>query len=201
MVGIYSVEFNVTGRRVQKAGFRSAVERIALDLGITGHAENREEIDKTGMKVFSVHIVAEGTEENLRAFIGRINKINTFHAVSMLDVESIFSSKKATPRRQYPEFSIIRSENEISERMDEAVHYMKDLYGETHSVKEEIHSVKEEIHSMKEETNSNFKTMEGKYHKISDNLTFFAEVVAEYVAYTKPELKGRIEEIKRQYQH
>jgi acylphosphatase len=236
---IYRLEFTITGKRIQKAGFRSTIESIAMDLEITGHAENGESLDKTGMKVYSVQVVAEGTEKGLMSFIERINGINTFHRVNQLDAGKIFSFGKAIQKREHPEFTIVRGENEVSERMDEAAYYMKHTHmdmervggemekmnrgmektshgigvmeGNTSGMKTEMRGlredsnanftgVKEEFRGMREETDRNFKTMEGKYHAISSNLNFFVDVVAEYAAATKPEIRDKIEEIRKHYQ-
>ena len=206
---MYRIEFEITGKRIHKAGFRSAVEDIAMDLGITGRAENHEEIDRTGLKVYSVHVLAEGNEESLKSFVERIDSINDFHMVDKIDAGSTFSSGQRITKREYPEFVIIRGENEIAERMDEAVYYMKYSHREMKKIergtsqipdlKSETHGMKEEMHGMREETNRNFGVMEGKYHKISDNLNFFVDIVAEYAGLTNPLLKERIKEIKKQY--
>jgi len=203
MTAIYSLELIITGKKIQKSGFRSAVEDIALDLSITGTAENIKKQDKTGMNVYEVKVIGEGTEVNLREFVRRVNKINTFHQINKLD-ENVLNSKKQIDRRFYPEFVIKRDEkNEIPERMDEAVHYVKHLYGEMHDLKEEtnknFNELSGETRTLKEETNENFKTMEKKYHTISENLTFFVDIVAEYAKMKEPGLGGKIDEIKKKY--
>lgn len=191
MAGIYGVEFEITGKRIQKAGFRSVLEEIALDLDITGSAKNEDKLDETGLRRHSVRVMAEGELNNLKRFIERINSTNTFHTLNSVDA-AILRSAKPLVKRAHADFSIVRSPNEIPERMDEAVFYVKDMYSQ-------MHGLNDGMHSMKEETNANFKTMEGKYHAISNNLNFFVDVIAEYAAITKPQLKDKIAELKRQY--
>jgi hypothetical protein len=41
--------------------------------------------------------------------------------------------------------------------------------------------------------------MEKKYHTISENLTFFVDIVAEYAKMKEPGLGGKIDEIKKKY--
>ena len=157
MSSLYSLEFIITGRKIQKSGFRSAVESVALDIGITGTAENLKKPDQTGKTIHEVRIIAEGSEDELKEFLLRVGRINTFHQVNQFD-DNLLNSKKQIEHRSYSEFVIKRDEkSELPERMDEAVHYVKHLYGE--------------MHSLKEDTNKNFETMERKYHAISENLT------------------------------
>ena|GEM_PF-4425421 len=191
MVEIYRMEFDITGKRIQKAGFRSAIEDIALDLGITGIAENKEEIDESKMKVYSVHVVAEGKMEGLKAFIERINSINTFHKINKVDT-SVLNTVTLYLERKYPEFSIKRGENEVPERMDEAAYYMKHMSGD-------MKEMSNETKNMREETHNNFQTMEKKYHNISNKLNLFVGIIAEYIKSEKPELKDTVDALQEQY--
>ena len=50
--------------RVQGVGFRFTAERVAADLGLNGRVRNNRDA--------SVEIVCEGSEENLKEFIRRI---------------------------------------------------------------------------------------------------------------------------------
>lgn len=193
MAELYSLELIITGKRIQKAGLRSVIENKALNLGITGTAENIEEFDETGKKICKVKVTAEGTEDELREFIKEINKINTFHELDKID-EGAISTKKSITKRTYPEFIIKRDpEKEVPERMDEAVYYVKHLYGKTDNLAEETRG-------MRKETQENFKTMETKYHTISENLDTFVQIVAEYVKQQRPESSSKIDEIlKKRY--
>jgi acylphosphatase len=185
MADIYSLELVITGKRIQKSGFRSAIENVALDIDITGTAENIKEEDETGKIQYKVKVIGEGDEEQLHELIRRINKINTFHQINKIDVD-IINSKKAISKRTYPEFIIKRDPStEMSERMDEAVYYVKDLYNE--------------MHSLKDDTNNNFKTMERKYHTISENLNLFVDIVAEYAKIKEPALAGKVDDLKKKY--
>lgn len=181
MTDLYSIEFTITGKKVQKAGLRSAIEDIALDLGMTGMAKNITKQDKTGKNIYEVKIIGEGTERELGEFIKKINGINTFHVLDKLD-EKIIGAKKHIDKRAYPEFVIDRDpKSEIPERMDEAVQYVKHLYGE--------------MHGMRDDTNKNFGTMERKYHTISENIDAFVQIAAEYVKQQNPENSAKIDEI------
>ncbi|MEW5996982.1 MAG: acylphosphatase [Candidatus Micrarchaeota archaeon] len=191
MAEICRMEFEITGKRIQKAGFRAVLEEIALELEITGSAKNEEKLDETGLKRHSVRVVAEGTREGLERFMERINATNTFHKINPINT-AILRSAKPVAKRSCPEFSIVRSPDEIPERMDEAVFYVKDMY-------KQMHGLNDGMRSMKEETNGNFRTMEEKYHAISNNLDFFVDVAAEYAATTKPQIKDKIAELRRQY--
>ena len=187
MVEINQIGFDVAGKKVQKAGFRSAIEDIAIELSITGRVKNNAPVpDESGLNIYSVNVLAEGKKEDLKKFIEKINKINTFHKVNEIDLK-VLDSAKHMEKREFPEFEIVRKEGEASERMDEAVFYVKDIY--------------KGIRDMKEETHENFQTMEKKYHTISNNLNFFVEVIAAYAAATNPELKEPIEKLKEKYKH
>jgi len=185
MEALYSLELIISGKRIQKSGFRSAIENIALDVDITGTAENIKEEDETGKIRYKVKVIVEGSENQLQEFIARINRINTFHQIIEIDEDAIHS-KKSISKRAYPEFVIKRDPSaEISERMDEAVFYVKDLYKETHA--------------LKVETNNNFETMEKKYHTISENLNLFVDIVAEYAKIKEPALSDKVDELKKKY--
>lgn len=221
MADVYSLELILTGKKIQKSGFRSAIENIALEIDITGTAENIKEEDETGKYRYSVKVVGEGDEKQLQEFIKRINKINTFHQINKID-ESIITSKKQILKRAYPEFVFKRDPaTEIPERMDEAVYYVKDLYKEMHSLKDdsnnnfeglqkETHNLREETNNnleniyketrnMKEETKENFEIMEGKYHTISENLNLFVDIVAEYAKIKEPGLADKVDDLKKKY--
>lgn len=172
MADIYSLELTITGKRIQKSGFRSAIENIALDIDITGTAENIREEDETGKFQYIVKVVGEGNELQLQEFIQRINKINTFHSINKISEDEI-NSKKIISKRVYPEFIIKRDPStEIPERMDEAVYYVKDLYKETRSLKEDTNKNFETLHketcSMKDEISKNLKNQQNETHVLGE---------------------------------
>ncbi|MBN2122522.1 acylphosphatase [Candidatus Micrarchaeota archaeon] len=129
MDNLYSITFEVTGKKIQKAGFRSAIEDIAVDLEITGYAKNKSREDSSGLTKYYVEVAAEGTKENLKEFIRRVSEINTFHVVNPLDAGSLLgrAKKNESGRREHKEFIIDRGGDRVGERMDEAAYYMKSL--------------------------------------------------------------------------
>ncbi|MBD3397508.1 hypothetical protein GF412_00250 [Candidatus Micrarchaeota archaeon] len=228
MDGLYVVTFEITGKKIQKAGFRAAIEEIALDLDITGSAKNKQEKDKTGLMRYSVEVVAEGTKKDLEEFIQKINGINTFHVVNPIKKEIIDSAKKnESGQRNAAVFAIDREGDRVGERMDEAAYYMKNMskdlggmrtdmkgmrgdmqtmsgemkgmHGEMKGMREDMQDMSAETKAMREETHKNFQTMEGKYHNISNKLNLFVDIIAEYVKSEKPELKDTVEALKEQY--
>jgi acylphosphatase len=219
MDALYAITFEITGKKIQKAGFRSAVQDIAVDLEITGYAKNKSRKDESGLLRYSVEVKAEGTRHKLKKFIEGINTINTFHVVNPLNANELLekAKKNETGKRENPAFSIDRDGDHVGERMDEAAYYMKSLSqdmkgmsgdmkvmsGDMKEMRKEVHgdiqTMSGEMTQMREETHENFQTMEKKYHNISNKLNLFVEIIAEYVKSTKPELKDTINGLREQY--
>lgn len=200
MEDLYTLTFKITGKKIQKSGFRSAIEELALDLEITGSAKNRMEKDASGLMKYSVEVTAEGTKENLRKFIGEINKINTFHVVNPVDGGKVDSANRnETNRRIASVFTIEREGDHVGERMDEAAYYMKGMSKDMKGMRGDMGVVSTEIKDMRGETHGNFQTMEKRYHNISNKLNLFVDIVAEYVKSEKSELRETIDALREQY--
>lgn len=101
----------VTGD-VQRVGYRERVFRIACKTGVTGEVRNLESPD--------VEIIAEGSSEQLEAFVREIN-IQEFP----IHVESI-SFSESTYTGSFSLFKIIRGDpqEELAERFDTAIQHL-----------------------------------------------------------------------------
>jgi len=102
--------FAVAAGRVQRVGFRDHVYRETFNLDIFGYVKN--------LDAGEVEIVAEGSEEELRALIERINIIRYPIAVKSFSV----TWQEATG--EFTTFEIIRGDlqEELFERVDFAGH-------------------------------------------------------------------------------
>ncbi|MDD4128092.1 MAG: acylphosphatase [Methanomicrobium sp.] len=128
---------------VQKVGFREFVLKETFGRGITGYVKNLD----TG----KVAIIAEGSEDELRALIPRINI--TRYPVSV--TECNVSWEEATG--EFRKFEIFRGDmqEEIFERIDYAgtiMHENLDVSKETLSVSKETLDVSKETLSVSKET-------------------------------------------------
>ncbi len=221
MDDLYTLAFEITGKKIQKSGFRSAIEEIALELEITGSAKNKEQKDETGLTRYSVDVVAEGTKENLQTFIQRISEINTFHMVNSIERGKLeFAKRNDSDQRNYPVFAIERGGDHVGERMDEAAYYMKSMSKDMGEMSGDMKGMRTDMQSMdatmgemsgdmkemgnetkimRKETHENFQTMETKYHNISNKLNLFVDIVAEYIKSEKPELRDTVDALQKQY--
>ena len=86
------LDIKVTGR-VQMVMYRDFAQRRAKKLNIVGTAQNQED--------GSVHIVAQGEEENLKKYTAMLRKGSTF---SRVDSVTIIELSKLN---EYKEFNII----------------------------------------------------------------------------------------------
>lgn len=112
---ITRAEITVKGR-VQKAGYRDAVEEAAFNLNLMGFVKNMH--DKT------VKIVCEGEKADIEKFLKKI-KIHEF-PISVEDVKAAYSK----PTGEFTDFEIIREEDitvATYERLDSVVRYMRQM--------------------------------------------------------------------------
>ncbi len=112
--------------RVQKVRYRSKVKEIADELGIVGDVENLED--------GSVRIFAEGEEEVLDGFIGKLRIKNR-----LIDVKDIsVSFEDATGEFSAFKKLISGTMYEVAERLDEAANILERLTGVVISGNEKI---------------------------------------------------------------
>jgi len=103
--------------KVQKVRYRSKVKEIADELGVVGEVENLED--------GSVRIFAEGEEEVLDAFIGKLRIKNR-----LIDVKDIsVSFEDATGEFSAFKKLISGTMYEVAERLDEAANILERLTG------------------------------------------------------------------------
>ena len=98
---------------VQEAGYRNRVRRIAWKLNVTGAVENLDTGD--------VRVIAEGEENVLKEFIREINIKNEIANVE--DISSEFSGATG----EFIGFKKVVKEDEIGDRLDTAVEYLKTI--------------------------------------------------------------------------
>jgi acylphosphatase len=173
---------------VQRVGYRDVVERIARKLKLIGCVENIEPYD--------VKIVCEGEKDAVEAFIRQINIQDDRINVENIDV------KYEEPINEFTFFKIIRGDivEELGERFDRANYDLRTLaenQNETINIlKENISILKENTNILKnntnvltafkdetnknfthlrEDTNSNFVTLDSKYHVISEDMRSLKE--------------------------
>jgi len=96
---------------VQEAGYRNRVRRIAWELNVTGTVENLDTGD--------VRVIAEGEENVLKEFIREINIKN-----EIANVENI-SPEFSGATGEFTGFKKVVKENEVGDRLDTAVEYLK----------------------------------------------------------------------------
>ena len=102
--------------KVQKVGFRKAVKDVARELNVKGFVKNDPYDER------KVIIVGEFDDnDHLQEFLDAIKNINTLARVEEIIVKDV---KK---KRTFTRFRIVRTVEEIGERFDEAVVYLKQL--------------------------------------------------------------------------
>ncbi len=155
-------EIMVEGK-VQRAGYRDNIDKVAYEHGLTGYVKNLED--------GTVKVVCEGEKEEIENFLEEINIDKYPIKVTNIDVEY----SEATGEFEY--FDIVREEDftkAVYERMDIAADYLGNIYEETKEVHKETKKVHEETKKVGEKVDKGFSDVKeelgGKLDNISDKL-------------------------------
>jgi len=184
---LYRLEIFVTGKRIQKAGFRSAVEEAAADANVTGKVENVQDKDKSGRLIKKVRVIGEGSENELKNFIEKLNLINGFHEVDKIPVD-VLHSKKEIENREFEEFVIVRKEHELAERFDEAAFYMKGMKTEMSGMRKDMQEMSSDMKGMSndmKEMSTDTKSMNEKMGEMSSDMKETNSSMKEFRTETK----------------
>ena len=176
-------KITVTGK-VQKVGYRDAIEQIADELNIRGYVKNLENKD--------VEIVAEHEDESvLKEFIKRINISKGIIRVTNLNVEEIKPVN-------YEYFEVVWGEklDEILESMVSGARHLSDISGEQVKTTSEIKGVKDEIKGVKGEIIGVKDEIKNVKSELKETRQDLKDTIITEQAKTTDEIKGVKEEIK-----
>ncbi|MEM2885587.1 MAG: acylphosphatase [Thermoproteota archaeon] len=188
--------------KVQRMGYRRFVLDAAQELGISGYVRN----ERDG----SVSIFAQGDEEKLSRFLGRIRAPEEPIVVKSF----VEKPAKVNPRLKFFEMRYGRLAEELQEGFGAMEREFRDYRGEFRSFKDEFRDYRGEFRSFKDEfrdyrgefenyrqefrdfadrTDQNFKTLMDKYGEISEKLTQVLETLQRESAETRKELTRAID--------
>ena len=145
--------------KVQRAGYRDTIDKLAYEHGLTGYVKNLED--------GTVKIVCEGEEEEIDKFLEKIDIDNYPIKVTNIDVEY----SEATGEFEY--FDLVREEDftkAVYERMDIAADYLGNIYEETKEVHKETKKVHEETKKVHEETKKVGKKVDKGFSDVKEEL-------------------------------
>lgn len=129
----------VVSGKVQRVGYRDAVEKMARELNITGFVEN--------IKPYDVRIVAEGEKENIEEFIEKI-KIHEF-PISVEHIGVMF--EETTSEFEY--FMTKRGDwhEELGERLDAAGNILYEQLQQTNAIRDALDQYQQQVTGIKDE--------------------------------------------------
>ncbi len=149
--------------RVQRAGYRDTIDRLAYQHDLSGFVENLED--------GTVKVVCEGEDDEIEKFIDdiRIDK----YPIKVTDIEVKYSD----PTGEFEYFDIVREEDftkAVYERMDIAAEYLGNIYSETRKVHEETKNVGAKVDNVGAKVEEGFADVKqelgGKLDNISEKL-------------------------------
>ncbi|MBO3804004.1 MAG: acylphosphatase [Candidatus Brockarchaeota archaeon] len=174
--------------KVQRMGYRRFVLDAAQELGISGYVRN----ERDG----SVSIFAQGDEEKLSRFLGRIRAPEEPIVVKSF----VEKPAKVNPRLKFFEMRYGRLAEELQEGFGAMEREFRDYRGEFRSFKDEFRDYRGEFENYRQEfrdfadrTDQNFKTLMDKYGEISEKLTQVLETLQRESAETRKELTRAID--------
>jgi len=179
---------------IQNVGYRAKVIGFAKAFELTGFVRNMDD--------GRVHIIAEGEENNLNAFIGAIQITNTLIKVDGAEVEY------ADVTGDLDGFYKLVGGGETDERLDKAAEYLKKLIDVTENgfsavtaeTRTGFSEMKVEMRTgfseMKEEMRSGFSEMKVEMRTGFENLGTKMDVMIEKQSETTDEIKGLREDMK-----
>ena len=193
--------------RVQRAGYRDTIDRLAYQYELSGFVENLED--------GTVKVVCEGEDDEIKKFIEdiRIDK----YPIKVTDIEVEYS--EATGEFEY--FDIVREDDftkAVYERMDIAAEYLGNIYSETRNVHEEtkkvhgetkkvhgetrnVHEVTKKVHEEIKKVHEVTRNVHEETKKVHEETKIVGEKVEEGFADVKVELGGKLDNISEKLDH
>ncbi len=149
---MWSVEIIVQGK-VQGVGYRQYIAEIGNELKITGSVEN--------LKDRTVKIQCRGDENSISEFKKKI-KVETPSDAPLVKIETLKETtlQEGTIKQTYFEEIYNEPSAEMSQGFSTGMKYMALFNRETQA----------NLNLFRTETNANFKSMDEKYHLISENM-------------------------------
>ncbi len=152
MIFLQEVEIIVQGK-VQGVGYRQYIAEIGNELKITGSVEN--------LKDRTVKIQCRGDENSISEFKKKI-KVETPSDAPLVKIETLKETtlQEGTIKQTYFEEIYNEPSAEMSQGFSTGMKYMALFNRETQA----------NLNLFRTETNANFKSMDEKYHLISENM-------------------------------
>ncbi len=171
---------------VQHAGYRGEVLKIAQGFPIKGFVEN--------LKGGSVKIICECEKEVINDFLRAIDIKNEFIDVKEIEKEFL------PPRNEFESFEIKFSDMvfELFQGFGTAGKFLKVSIAETRKVGEKVDRLTDITIDFKNQTGTNFQDLDGKYHKISENIEEINKNTAKMTEYIGLLIKDYIDSKKEE---
>jgi len=174
--------------RVQKVGYRDAVQGIARKLGVKGYVEN--------LKDGNVQILCEVDEGVLEEFVKRISVKEDFIEVERLQ---IVEKSEATGEFSYFEIRYGRLEEEFGERMVNAIEYAKATRGDIQhmhkDLKEDLSGLRGEVKDMHTEIKGMHTEIQDMHKDLKGSIEDMHVDLKESIDGMHKDLKGSIQEM------
>jgi len=171
---------------IQRAGFRDFVVEKAMEFNLFGRVKNLENQ--------KVEIVCEGEESAIKNFIKEIN-VKSYP----INVKKI-ALKMSSPKNEFNSFEIVRgkADEELSERADEAVKYMRLSFGKMSSMDNKLGLVDNKLDSVDNKMGSLDKKM-GSLNKKTSSMNNKMGSVDKKTGLVYKETKGLRNETKSSF--